>query len=107
MVLDLSLENVEVVHQRVQDFSQQSLQPEAEELGYDIAISRAFASANDFIMWSSHLLKKEGSLFAMKGKLDEEEWRAIESKWQKKSFKLAVPFLEESRHLVELTRINS
>lgn len=108
MALDLQLDNIEVVHQRVQDFSPADfLQNKEKESGYDVAISRAFASAHDFIVWSSHLVKKGGSLFAMKGQLDEDEWQAIESGWEKEVFALSVPFLDESRHLVELTRINS
>ncbi|MEK6807187.1 MAG: 16S rRNA (guanine(527)-N(7))-methyltransferase RsmG [Pseudomonadota bacterium] len=89
----LKLTNVEVVQSRVENY--QPAQP------FDQVISRAFASLSDFFAACARLVSLEGTLLAMKGRLDPAEMaeipaevRLIETK------KLRVPGLDEERHLV-------
>ncbi len=89
----LKLTNIEIVQSRVENY-----QPAQT---FDRVISRAFASLPDFLSACARLVSLEGSLLAMKGRLDPEEMseipteiRLIETK------KLVVPGLNEERHLV-------
>ena len=99
MVMELGLKNVEVIHSRVQDYTP--------ETGFDLVLSRAFASAADFTNWSSHLLGENGAFAAMKGRFDEAEWGEIDPAWQSEVIALSVPRLNEARHLVLLSRQDS
>ncbi|NLD09658.1 MAG: 16S rRNA (guanine(527)-N(7))-methyltransferase RsmG [Xanthomonadaceae bacterium] len=99
MVMELGLKNVEVIHSRVQDY--------LPETGFDLVLSRAFASAADFTNWSSHLLAENGAFAAMKGRFDEAEWGEIDPAWQSEVIALSVPKLNEARHLVLLSRQDS
>ena len=89
----LKLPNVEIVQSRVENY-----QPAQT---FDRVISRAFARLPDFLKLCARLVSLEGSLLAMKGRLDPEEMsdvppevKLIETK------KLSVPGLKEDRHLV-------
>ncbi len=89
----LKLPNIEIVQSRVQNY--QPLLP------FDRVISRAFSSLSDFIKVCARLVSLEGTLLAMKGRLDPKEMseipadvRLIETK------KLIVPGLNEERHLI-------
>ena len=65
VVYELSLNNVQVVNKRVQDFESQS--------GYACILSRAFASLIDMVGWTEHLLAKDGHWLAMKGQYPQQE----------------------------------
>ncbi len=89
----LKLSNVEIVQSRVENY-----QPAQT---FDGVISRAFASLSDFFSACARLVSLEGTLLAMKGRIDPAEMseippdvRLIETK------KLQVPGLDEERHLV-------
>lgn len=60
----LKLNNVEAVHSRVEDYQAKT---------YSIVISRAFASINDMIAMTKHLLSVDGSWLAMKGQYNKED----------------------------------
>lgn len=95
MKMELGLENVSVITSRVQDFV-----PEAR---FDAVLSRAFASGADMVEWSSHLLKPEGYMAAMKGKFDPAEWADVEGFSTREIVELDVPKLNEERHLIFLS----
>ena len=89
----LKLTNLDIVQARVENY-----QPAQT---YDRVISRAFASLSDFFSACARLVSLDGTLLAMKGRLDPAEMadiptevRLIETK------KLVVPGLNEERHLV-------
>lgn len=89
----LKLTNVEIVQSRVENY-----QPAQT---FDRVISRAFSSLSDFFSACARLVSLEGTLLAMKGRIDPAEMseipadvRLIETK------KLVVPGLDEERHLV-------
>lgn len=95
MKMELGIQNVEIVHSRVQDY-----QP-AE--GFDVILSRAFASAEDMVSWSKHLLADNGCFAAMKGHVTPEEWQFAENGYRSEIIKLVVPRLSDARHLVFLS----
>lgn len=91
----LGLDNM-VVHQaRVETF----LAAES----FDTVVSRAFASLQDMVRDCRHLVSAEGRLLAMKGAYPTEELAAVH--WRRARttvHALAVPGLDEQRHLVEI-----
>jgi 16S rRNA (guanine527-N7)-methyltransferase len=90
----LKLSNVEAVHKRVEDL---------ESGPYDVVISRAFASLEDFANLAGSKVKTEGLLLAMKGKHPQEEIENLEknTNWiVEKVEPLKVPQLDAQRCLV-------
>ncbi len=91
--IELGLDNVTVYTGRVEEL-------EVEE-PFDGIISRAFASLNDFVGLSSHLLSENGLFYAMKGLIPEDEISNLESGWIVKRIEaLKVPQLDAQRHLL-------
>ncbi|MHB8254549.1 MAG: 16S rRNA (guanine(527)-N(7))-methyltransferase RsmG [Acidiferrobacter sp.] len=93
----LTLPNVALVCQRVEDYRPAPL--------FDVVIARAFASLNDIVTATDHLLAKNGVLVAMKGALPTEELAAIAPPFVVRDVHaLHVPGLSAKRHLVVLAR---
>lgn len=88
-VVELSLPNVAVVHARCEEFSPDHT--------FDHVISRAFTSLADFHHVAAPLC--HGSVLAMKGRLEDAEWRAVEALHPRRE-RLTVPGLDAARHLV-------
>ena len=89
----LKLPNVEVVQLRAENY-----QPAQT---FDRVISRAFARLPDFLKVCARLVSLEGTLLAMKGRLDPEEMSEIPTEVKLiETKKLLVPGLDEERHLV-------
>ena len=96
-VIDLGLSNVEVVHERVENYHP----PE----GFDTVISRAFASIADFVTLAGPLCRPGGRLLAMKGRYPEDELASLPPGFRvAATHRLVVPDLDAERHLVEITR---
>jgi 16S rRNA (guanine527-N7)-methyltransferase len=97
-VAELGLKNVQVVNARTETF-----QPEQ---GFDVVLSRAFASAADMLAGAGQHCVPGGVMMAMKGAdpaaelVDLDEAFALEQ-----VHRLTVPGLAEERHLVCLRRI--
>lgn len=96
MKIEIGLPNVTVVASRVQDYK-----PSGK---FDVVLSRAFASGEDMVKWSEHLLDSEGVMAAMKGKFSEEEWGDVSSFPHREVISLEVPGLDEERHLIFLSK---
>ncbi len=96
MKLEIGLPNVTIVTSRVQDH-----QPEER---YDAVLSRAFASGEDMVNWSEHLVHDQGKMAAMKGKFLAEEWESVSQFPNREIVPLAVPGLFEERHLIFLSK---
>ena len=80
---------------------------EAHDGQYDVVTSRAFASLMDFVQAGQPRLADNGYLCAMKGKAaSDEELEALGQDWQIETIRLKVPRLDDSRHLIELSRKN-
>ena len=91
----LSLDNMQVHHQRVESF-----QPSGY---YDVVLSRAYASLRDMVSSCRHLLGPGGRFLAMKGSLDPGELEQVAASCEVLAVHaLAVPGLDEQRHLLEL-----
>lgn len=91
----LGLDNM-VIHQaRVETF--RAAEP------FDAVLSRAFASLPDMVRDCRHLLAPGGRLLAMKGERPTQELEAVSRMGAVVAvYSLAVPGLDEQRHLVEI-----
>lgn len=96
--IELQLENVEVVAERVENFH-----PAAK---FDTVISRAFSDLTDFVQLAGHLCAGDdggGRLVAMKGVYPHEELVQVPPQFMvEKIVSVAVPGLKAERHLVVL-----
>lgn len=98
--IDLKLDNVEVVNQRVEDY-----QPtrDGHRLYFDVITARAYAASDDILSNTSHLQNEGSRILVMQGKLDElidsDRYRLIES------HALDVYGLDADRHLLEIKKI--
>ncbi len=107
--LDSNQKKIRFIKQISSELGLSNMQPvasriEAHEASYDVVTSRAFASLIDFVEVAQPRLADNGYLCAMKGKApSEEELQALESEWNIKTIKLQVPYLHDSRHLIELS----
>lgn len=97
VVQALNLKNVTPIHARVEDF-----QPES---GFDMVISRAFASICDMLHGSSHLACDHGRFLAMKGMKPKQELEQLPPEFTVVNIHmLNVPGLTAERCLVEIAR---
>ncbi|QFT57041.1 16S rRNA (guanine(527)-N(7))-methyltransferase RsmG [Microbulbifer sp. THAF38] len=93
----LPLPNVTVVNERVEAFV-----PEQPFAG---VVSRAFASIEDMVNGSEHMLAPAGRFYAMKGKLPEDELSALPKGIKvEQVHRLSVPSCDGERHLIQLCR---
>lgn len=94
----LALKNVTIENTRVESY-----QPEK---CFSIVISRAFASLQDMVVGSGHLLLEGGRFWAMKGVYPENELRDCEKHAIVDAFyPLTVPNMDGERHLLVLTPV--
>ncbi len=94
-VVELGLQNVEVVHARVEDFHPD--QP------FDVVISRAFSSLREMVEKAGAYGGSEGTLLAMKGAWPQQELAELPAGFMlRDSRRLQVPGLDEERHLIFL-----
>jgi 16S rRNA (guanine527-N7)-methyltransferase len=95
--IELRLENVEVVSERVEAWHP----PRA----FDVVISRAFSDLAEFVTLAGHLCAGTGVLAAMKGVYPYEEINHIPMGYRlQRTIALAVPGLDAERHLVLVER---
>lgn len=97
--LELGLANVECVHARAEVWN---------HAGFDLIVSRAFASLQDFVRVSQHLLAPGGWWGAMKGAVPKAEIADLAREFPEVRLvdivKLDVPRLGAERHLILLQR---
>lgn len=94
----LELPNVDVLHGRAE-----ALKPSQP---FDSVISRALGPLSDFVRVAGHLAGRRGRLLAMKGKVPEEELKALPQGWKALAVHpIRVPGLDAERCLVELARV--
>lgn len=92
--IDLKLENIDIIHSRVEDY-----QP---GFGFEIITCRAFAALNTILDRTQHLLTSTTRVMAMKGK--DELPELAEGFEQLAQHQLQVPWLDEDRQLIEISR---
>lgn len=90
--LELGLENLEVVHGRVEQYRDSG--------GFHTITSRAFSALPRLIELSRHLLAPEGRWVAMKGKVPEKELEEIADELPVEVVALDVPGEKGERHAV-------
>ena len=96
--MELGLRNVTVERVRVEDYHP----PEP----FANVISRAYASLADFAESAVHLAGSGGVLLAMKGQRPDAEIAALPADWKVASVeRLAVPGLDEERHIVVMRQL--
>ena len=93
-VIELGLNNVQVITERVENIK---------EIQFDTIVSRAFAELGDFVRLTEQILAKNGVWLAMKGVYPYEEVdRLPENIMVKQVVEVKVPFIDGSRHIVEM-----
>ena len=93
----LKLKNTKVICQRAENIE---LTKKA-----DAIVCRALGSIPYFISVAGHMLKKQGRLLAMKGKIPHSELKEIPLGWEVvKTKKIEVPCLQAERHLLIISR---
>ncbi len=98
--IDLKLDNVEVIHQRVEDY-----QPivDGHRIYFDVITARAYATTDDILSSTEHLQDANTRILVMQGKLDEQiqshQYQLIES------HTLDVYGLDAERHLLEIKKL--
>jgi len=92
--IELALDNVEVVNQRIEDY-----QP---GIYFDAIISRAYADIDRFLSSTAHLQGKDTIIYIMQGKLD----TVVSSPGYeiKDVHELNVEGLDAERHLIEICK---
>ena len=93
-VASLKINNVKVVHDRIQNF--------ARELKYDTALVRGLGSLSAIAQFALPVISRDGRIVAMKGKLPNEEICAIRTPCQVDVKQIFVPGLDIERHCVIL-----
>jgi len=91
VILELKLTNVSVCHNRVELYRPGNI--------FDMAITRAFASLEDIVRLTTHLLNKDGVLLAMKGQVPDVSMLASV---KTELFPLSVPGIDGERCLVKI-----
>ena len=95
--LELGLDNISEVNQRVQDFHPKQT--------YDCVLSRAFSSLGDMVENCQHLLNQNGYFLAMKGKLPQAELSELPKNYKvEKLHSINVPGVEGQRHLIKIVK---
>ena len=98
--IELKLDNIEVIHQRVEDY-----QPviDGHRIYFDVITARAYASTDDILSSTAHLQNEATRLLIMQGKLDTDissrQYELIEI------HTLVVYGLDAERHLLEIKKI--
>ena len=71
----------------------------------DAAVCRALGSISYFVSVAGHMLKKQGRLLAMKGKIPHSELSEIPLGWEaQETKKIHVPYLQAERHLITVRK---
>jgi 16S rRNA (guanine527-N7)-methyltransferase len=95
--MELDLDNVAVIHNRVEAYDP--------PVRFDTAVARAFSSLNEFLVYSKHLLASDGQFLAMKGVYPLSEVECVEEGYNiEEVIRLEVPDLDAERHVVRVTK---
>jgi 16S rRNA (guanine527-N7)-methyltransferase len=92
--IELGLQNVRVVQERIEKFRSQQ--------GFDTILCRAFASLSQIVALSARLLAPNGVILAQKGRFPDDELQQLENVGVK-IFPAKIPGVDAERHLIEIT----
>ncbi len=93
---ELALDNLQVVHGRVENYEPQEK--------FEMIISRAFSDLELFVTLTQHVLAKKGKWLAMKGLVPQLELNHLQNKAHQ-TIPLAVAGLQAKRHLIVIENI--
>jgi 16S rRNA (guanine527-N7)-methyltransferase len=94
--IELRLENITVSHQRVEEHRPAT---------YQSVLSRAYSSLREVALQMQHLLADQGTLMAMRGRLESRELSELPKTIKVLDVhKLDIPFLSDDRNLVIMGR---
>lgn len=94
----LGLENVSVVHSRVEQFQSPA--------GFDTIIARAYATLGELVRGARHLCRPDGRFLIMKGAYPVAEFDDLNADFElETSHSLRVPGLEAERHLLVVRHV--
>ena len=89
----LAIDNIEIIHSRIELYQPESL--------FDGVISRAFAELDKGLLSSSHVCAADGYFWCMTGEYPRAELARLPTNFRLcQTIELAVPFLDEQRHLL-------
>jgi len=98
--IELGLENMEVVNQRVEEYFPER---DGHRIYFDVITARAYAATDTILSSTAHLQHENTTILVMQGKLDAQldshQYRLVES------HKLDIYGLDAERHLLEIKRI--
>ena len=105
VIRTLALEDIRAVHVRAETLAQDDGYREA----FDVIISRALTALDGFIEMALPLLKPEGMIIALKGRLPEEDVKPARALIKRHNMSLTIqkcplPLIEASRTIVSLRR---
>jgi 16S rRNA (guanine527-N7)-methyltransferase len=105
IISTLALEDIEARHVRAEDLERE-LQPESRR--YDVIVSKAVSKLDVFVDLALPLLRRPGTLIAMKGKSVEAELEAVRSRIETDGLSLVtkkyrLPYLDIERSLIVLS----
>ncbi len=95
-IAKFGFENVEVVHQRIQNYSSRG--------GFDTVLVRSLGSLSAIAEFALPVLSESGRVIAMKGKRPEAELAVLKIPCQVEVKKVNVPYLDSDRHCVIFER---
>ncbi len=94
--IELGIENIDIIHSRIEEYQS--------DTGFEIITCRAFAALNTILDRTQHLVTSTTRIMAMKGK--EAMPELAKGYCQQAVYKLQVPWLDEERHLIEITSVS-
>lgn len=98
VVHDLQLQNIDVVQKRAEEYRPAH--------SYHGVISRAFASLQQMLLLSDHLVAEEGYFYAMKGQYPAQELSELPKNYKVVACRqIQVPGVDADRHLVEIIKV--
>lgn len=95
-ICELGIKNVAIVHERAEHFQ--------DACGFDHVITRAFASLDNMLAATEHLLATDGQFLAMKGLYPANELQNIAAHLTVAVHKLVINGLNAERHAICISR---
>ncbi|TAN43085.1 MAG: 16S rRNA (guanine(527)-N(7))-methyltransferase RsmG [Nitrospirae bacterium] len=89
----LQLNNVEILESRVEDIK---------DVVFDVAVTRALFSLDDFVKKTKQLIKKDGILILNKGPKLDSEIKQLPDTIKYEITEMALPFSEAKRNLIKI-----
>jgi len=99
--IDLKLDNVEVIHQRVEDYQPME---DGHRIYFDVITARAYAQTDNILTSTAHLQDENTTIMVMQGLRDESI--KVDGYTLLESHKLDVAGLDGERHLLEIKKVD-